>query len=189
MRHRDIPYSLFAGLIGMALVLWWLAELMAPPPEDVKPEAAHSIDYYAMEFVRTEMKPDGSPKSRLSALAMGHYEDTNVSELTSPVMMFFNEAAPPWIVRSEEGSISGDGNTIFLKGKATLDREQAGAARALEVVSKNVTVRMDSKQLDSAEFTEIYNPPHYTSGTGMHADFSDGMKVTLLNDVQGRYAF
>lgn len=189
MRIREIPFSLFAGLVGLALVSWWLAELMAPPPEEAKPDAEHSIDYYAREFVRTEMKPDGTPKSRLKAAAMGHYLDNNVSELDQPVMQFFNPDAPPWVVRANTGTISGNGNEIFLGGKAVLSRDPNGDDKGLDAYSKNVTVHMDRNYLESSEFTEILNHPQYTSGTGMHTDFSDGMKITLLSDVRGRYEF
>lgn len=189
MRLREIPIAFFAGLAGMALVSWWLAELLTPPPEIAKPVKDHSIDYYALRFTRTEMKVDGTPKSRLSSERMGHYVDDNSSELTKPVMLFFNEDAPPWVVNSDTGAISGDGKTILLNGKATLNREAYGNTHPILVISKNVTVHMDKKFLESDEFTEIYNPPNYTSGTGMRTEFSNGMKVTLSSNVRGRYEF
>ncbi|BBL71195.1 LPS export ABC transporter periplasmic protein LptC [Methylogaea oryzae] len=189
MRLREVPISLFAGLIGLSLVSWWLAELMTPPPEETKADLEHSIDYYAKDFIRTEMKADGTPKSRLFAVAMGHYLDNNVSEMEKPVMLFFNPGVPPWVVRANTGTISGDGNEIFLGGKAWLSREPFGSDKGLDAYSKNVTVHMDKSYLESTEFTEILNHPHYTSGTGMHTDFSDGMQINLLSDVRGRYEF
>lgn len=188
MRLREVPLPLFAGLAGLALVTWWLAELLTPK-ELPEQSLEHTIDYYARQFVRTEMKADGSPKSRLSAISMGHYVDNNASEMEKPVMLFFNVNAPPWVVRSVTGTISGDGNDIFLGDKAVLTRDAFGKDLGLDVFSKNVTVHMDKNYLESSEFTEILNHPHYTSGTGMHTDFSVGMKITLLSDVRGRYAF
>lgn len=189
MRVRELPISLFAGLAGLALVSWWLAELMAPQADAPPPKPAHTVDYYAKHFVRTEMKLDGMPKSRLTALGMSHYADDDATDLDQPLMLFFNEKTPPWVVRSEVGTVSGDGKTVFLAGKAVLSRDPYGKTHALLAVSKNVTVHMEQKNLDSSEFTEIFNPPNYTSGTGMHADFSAGMKITLLSHVRGRYEF
>lgn len=188
-REREIPLYWFASLASLALTAWWLAELMMPLPERLKPNMEHSIDYYALEFMRTEMKPDGTPKTRLQAIAMNHYVDDNVAELTQPVMLFFNVDTPPWVVRSDTGAVSGDGNTLFLGGKAVLTRDAFGSSKALKVISMNVTVHMDQSYLESSEFTEIFNTPQYTSGTGMRTDFADGMKVKLVSDVRGRYAF
>lgn len=191
MHLRELPLSLFAALVALALVSWWLAEIMSPPPEQAKQRLEHTIDYYARNFIRTEMRIDGSPKSRLTSIAMSHYVDNNSSELTKPTMLFFNVDAsiPPWVVNSDAGTISGDGNTIFLAGKAVLSREAFGSDKGLDVYSKNVTVHMDKDYLESTEYTEILNHPQYTSGTGMHTDFAVGMQVTLLSDVRGRYEF
>lgn len=178
-----------AGLIGLALFTWWLAELLAPQPEIAKPVVEHSVDYYALKFLRTEMNEDGSPKTRLSAASMNHYADDNTSELSRPLLLLYSTDAPPWVVRSDMGNISGDGDTIFLGGKVLLTRDAYDKSNALEVVSKDVTVHMDENYLLTEAYTEIFNHPQYTSGTGMRTDFADGMQTTLLSDVRGRYEF
>lgn len=191
-----------AGLIGLALFTWWLAELLAPLPDVAKPVVEHSVDYYALKFLRTEMNEDGSPKTRLSAAAMHHYADDNTSELSRPLLLLYNKAAassrdlsgslkdaPPWVVRSDVGNISGDGDTIFLGGKVLLTRDAYDKSNALEVVSKDVTVHMDENYLLTEAYTEIFNHPQYTSGTGMRTDFAEGMQTTLLSEVRGRYEF
>lgn len=189
IRFRELPWSSFAGLIGLALFSWWIAELLAPLPEVTKPVLEHSVDYYALKFLRTEMNEDGSPKTRLSAAAMHHYADDNTSVLSRPLLLLFSKNAPPWVVRADEGNISGDGDTIFLGGKVLLTRDAYGKSNALEVVSKDVTVHMNDSYLLTEAYTEIFNHPQYTSGTGMRTDFADGMQITLLSDVRGRYEF
>lgn len=189
MRLREVPVSLFVGLAGLALASWWLAELMAPPAESVPTEAAHTIDYYAKRFVRTEMQQNGTPKSRLSAAGMEHFTDDGSTVLDRPLLLSFNQAGPPWEVRAEVGSVLDQGQRLFLSGKATLSREAYGKNQPLLAISKNVTVHLDQKTLDSNEFTEIFNHPNHTSGTGLRADFSDGLKLTLLSRVRGRYEF
>lgn len=186
---RELPISLFAGLAGLALASWWLAELMAPPAETAPTAPAHTIDYYAKRFVRTEMRQDGAPKSRLTAEGMEHFVDDGSTVLDRPLLLSFNLAGPPWEVRAEVGSVLDQGKRLFLSGKAILSREAYGKSQPLLAISKNVTVHMDQKTLDSNEFSEIFNHPNYTSGTGLHADFSDGLKLTLLSRVRGRYEF
>lgn len=184
---RESRWSYFAAAAALVAVTWWLEQILAPPPEAGRREIAHRVDYYANDFTRTETDVAGSPKSRLQALDMKHYEDDQTSDLSKPVMHFFRAGMPPWVVSADTGIMSGDGNTVFLGGKTVASRDPYQGHLALEAISRDVTVHLDKQYLESKAFTEIFHLPHYTAGVGMRTDFADGMQIHLMSEVRGRY--
>jgi lipopolysaccharide export system protein LptC len=177
----------YLSLAGVAAFTWWLSALLGPEEEPSAPPKHQGVDYHASRVIRTETNIDGSPKSYLTAASLAHYAEDDRTVLQQPVLLMHNdqgEDMPPWVIRSETGTVSEDGKSVFLGGATFLSRESFADRSPLRVISRNVTVRPEESYAETAEPVEIFNHPQYTRGVGMQASFKDGMKITLLSQVR-----
>lgn len=185
MRLRDFKIYLYPG--GVALLSWLLVkltgfELIAPgavPP--------HSPDFFSAGYTKQEMDTSGRLKNKLIADKMTHYSDDGTTHLENPLMYFYNEAAPPWMVRSERGVMSADGKNLILNGKVSVVRDEAEGVKPVTINTSNVRVKPETSYAETGEWAELISAANRTTGTGMKLFFAEPVRVELLANVKGQY--
>ena len=174
-------------LLIFAAMSWWLVKLsglnefnriIAPP---------HSPDYFSKGYTKFDMNELGRPKSKLVAEEMIHFSDDGTTTMTKPVMSFYNDKTPPWVIKSDTGVISADGKDLALNGKVYVDRAAAQGARELKIFTSDLKVKPETSYAETAKWAELISLPSWTTGIGMKLVFAEPIHVELLSNVKGSY--
>jgi len=185
MTLRENRFYLYLAVI--ALISWWLVRSTGLDQIGRAIVPAHSPDYFSKGYTKWEMNELGRLKSKLLADELIHYTDDGTTHLDNPLMFFYNEKTPPWVVKSETGILSADGKDLLLNGKVTVDRAKAEGVRELKINTSNLKVNPETSHAETVEWAELISPPNWTTGTGMKMVFSEPIYLELLSNVKGKY--
>lgn len=125
----------------------------------------------------------GKLKNKLIAEKVTHYNDDTTHSI-KPVMYFYNDKTPPWVVKSETGILSADGKDMFLNGKAVVSRAKAEKTKELIINTSNLRVKPETNDAETDEWAELLSPPNVTTGTGMKMVFVSPVHLELLANVK-----
>jgi lipopolysaccharide export system protein LptC len=180
--------KLYLYIVVIALMSWWLAELTGVVEINHEQQApAHSPDYFSKGYTKWEMNESGTLKKQLLAEEMIHYSDDGTTHMVNPLMYFYNDKTPPWIIKSETGILSGDGKDLLLNGKVTVNRAKAEGVSQLIINTSLLRVKPESSYAETNEWAELISPPNRTTGTGMKLIFAQPIHLELLANVKGKY--
>jgi lipopolysaccharide export system protein LptC len=166
---------------------WWLVKLTGVDELGQIVVPGHSPDYFSKGYTKWEMSEQGRPKNKLLADEMIHYSDDSTTHLISPLMFFYNEKTPPWIIEAETGILSADGKDLLLNGKVVADRAAAEGVKALKIYSFNLKVKPETSYAETDEWAELVSLPNWTTGIGMKLFFAEPIHLELLSNVKGNY--
>ena len=179
--------KIYPYLAVVALISWWLVKLTGVDELYHGQVPAHSPDYFSNGYTKWEMNELGKLKSKLLSDKMLHYSDDGTIHLVNPLMFFYNEKTPPWVVHSETGILSGDGKNLLLNGKVAIDREKAEGVSQLTINTSVLKVKPETSYAETNEWAELISPPNKTTGTGMKLNFAPPIHLQLLANVKGIY--
>lgn len=178
---------MYLFLFAIAIGSWWLVKLTGSDEPSRIAVPAHSPDYFSKGYTKWEMSEQGRPKSKLIADTMTHYSDDGTTHLTKPLMFFYNDKTPPWVIQSETGILSADGKDLLLNGKVVVDRAAAEGVRELKIYSFNLKVKPEISYAETDEWAELISLPNWTTGFGMKLTFAEPIHLELLSKVKGNY--
>lgn len=178
---------IYLYLTIVAIASWWLVKLTGSGESGLVPVPPHSPDYFSKGYTKWEMDDFGKPKSKLIADQMTHYSDDGTTHLVNPVMTFYNDKTPPWVIKSETGILSADGKDLLLNGKVYVDRESAPGVRALNIYTVNLRVKPEISYAETDAWAELLSLPNWTTGFGMKLTFAEPIHLELLSRVKGNY--
>ena len=179
--------KLYLYLAGIALMSWWLVELTGVDLVYHGQAPAHSPDYSSKGYTKWEMNELGTLKSKLLSDEMTHYSDDGTTHMVNPILFFYNEKTPPWVIKSETGILSGDGKDLLLNGKVAIDRAKAEGVSQLTINTSALRVKPETSYAETNEWAELISPPNKTTGTGMKLTYAQPIHLELLANVKGKY--
>jgi lipopolysaccharide export system protein LptC len=179
--------KIYLYLVVIALISSWLVKLTGLDEIFHSQVPAHSPDYFSTGYTKWEMNELGTLKNKLLADKMVHYSDDGTTHMTNPIMFFYNEKTPPWVVKSETGILSRDGKDLLLNGKVTIDRKKAEGVTPLTINTSELKVKPETSYAETDEWAELLSPPKTTTGTGMKLTFVEPIHLQLLANVKGKY--
>ena len=185
MNHDRKIFVIGGILTAMVTGSSWLA-YKADSDIQYRPDG-HSPDYYLETFTALTHGKDGRPDKRLTADLMLHFPDDDTTELKQPRMTLYAGESPPWMVRAEEGWVSGDGEQILLRGRVYIDREGAEGVDPAHIVTRDLSIRPQEDYAETGEDTFLQSGSSWIESTGMQVWFTQPARVKLLADVRGRY--
>ncbi len=180
-------HHIYLHLIIIAIISWWLVKLTGSDELGRVAVPAHSPDYFSKGYTKWEMSELGRQKSKLLADEMIHYSDDRTTHLDKPVMFFYNEKTPPWIIKSETGILSADGKDLLLNGKVYVDRASAEGVKELKIHTFNLKVKPETSYAETDAWAELISLPNWTTGIGMKVFFAEPIHLELLSNVKGNY--
>ena len=186
MTRLNGNYS-YLYLVIIAVMSWWLIKLTGSDEFGRIAVPAHSPDYFSKGYTKWEMSELGKPKSKLIADEMTHYSDDSTTHMVKPLMFFYNEKTPPWIIKSETGVLSADGKDLLLTGKVYVDRAAAVGVRELKIYTFNLKVKPETSYAETDAWAELISLPNWTTGVGMKLTFAEPIHLELLSNVKGNY--
>jgi lipopolysaccharide export system protein LptC len=185
LAERNILVYLF--LMLLAIVSWWMVKLTEPKQAIEEVVAQHSVDYYSFGYQKRNMNDLGELSSEVKAEKMEHYSDDGSVHLKAPVLSFFEINSPPWIITAERGILTNAGKDLFLSGNVLASRAASQGNRAVSIKTSDLQVKPETSYAETAKLAELRSPPDITTGVGMQLSFADPIRITLLNQVRGRY--
>ncbi len=180
-------YRFYILLGAMAVLSAWLVNIVERKQSSATVVLHNGADYFSHDYSKREMDEAGIPKSDLVADSMMHHSGDGTVHLQQPVMTLYNDAVPPWVIRSEAGILSADGDDLELNGKVHITREAGQGVRALTVNTSELRVRLPDDYAETDQWAEIISPPNRTTGIGMKTTFVEPVHLRLLAKVKGRY--
>ena len=173
-------------MLALAALTFWL-ERTVREEEGLHPSLRrHDPDYVVDNLLHTRFNAQGSIESTLAAAKMIHYPDDDSTELVAPRVVQTKPNEPRVTLTAERGSLSQDGEELFLYGNVLLVREADAErpetrmhtsfmhmARALSVVrtDRDVVISEENRVL---------------SGRGMEYR-NDSRELFLRERVRGRF--
>jgi len=183
-RQRVLAVAL--ALVGGAA--WWLQSDQTPEPLPAPP-GERRPDYTVERFSATAMDPTGQPARSLSAKEMRHFPDDDSSELDLPVLLLYRPDSPPWVIRSETGWVSGDGEQVLLHGEVRADREGSAEARPVHLKTRELLVAPRKEYAETQMPVEITSEEDWLKSTGMQVWFGEtALRARFLGRARGRFA-
>jgi lipopolysaccharide export system protein LptC len=173
-------------LFALALLSFWLERTLR---EEQKPPSLrrHDPDFLVENFKLSKFNAAGTLESTLAAAKMVHYPDDDSTELLAPRIVQSKPGEPRLTLSADRGTLSHDGEEVFLYGDVQLVREGgAGHAEArvrtsfLHLVSGKSLVRTDRE-------VTIAEPERLLSARGMEYR-NDTRQLFLRDQVRGRFA-
>ena len=184
IRFQD--YKVYGLISVLALASWWLTQWQFEP-KPILVSSENSPDLISHGYYKMTMDKDGLPKSELLANEMRHYPKDGSNQFTQPVMTLFKPDQAPWVLHAETAVMEKDGDTLHMNGKSVIEREESANNKALTVYSADLLVKLSTHFAESKAFTELFSPPHKTTGTGVEVTFSSPIHLKLLSTVKGYY--
>jgi lipopolysaccharide export system protein LptC len=184
MKLKNVKFYL--SLTTIALVSGVLVSIITDDDGQKKATATHGAEYFSTGYTKWEMNELGKLKNKLIADKVTHYDD-NTTHSIKPVMSFYNEQTPPWIIHAESGILSADGINLLLQGKSIVNRAKAEGAQELTINTSNLRVKLDTSYAETNDWAELISPPNITTGTGMKMTFVTPIHLELLANVKGKY--
>jgi lipopolysaccharide export system protein LptC len=186
MKFSDNKIYFYTAVI--AVLSWVLVKLTGVIDIGHFATPLHSPDYFSKGYVKFEMDEIGTLKSKVLADEMTHFSDDGSTQLKNLTMFFYNDKTQPWVVKSEAGVLSADGQDLFLDGRVAINRAGGAGGRELAINTSNLKVKPETNHAETSEWSELISPPNKTVGTGMKLVFVDPIYVELLSHVKGKYA-
>ena len=180
---RLFPLLLMLLLAGLT---FWL-ERTVRDEEGMHPSLRrHDPDYIVDKLTHTRFNAQGKVESTLVAAKMLHYPDDDSTDLVAPRVVQTRPDAPRVTVTADRGSLSQDGEEIFLYDNVLVVRD-AGAGNSetrmqtsfLQLARAQSVVRTDREVV-------ITEDDRVLTGRGMEF-YSDSGQLYLRERVRGRY--
>ncbi len=166
---------------------WWHNQQIPTFQEQKNSSAEQNLDYFVEDFSVTTMTPKGKPARTLTANRMEHFRDTDITELEQPFFRIYNESSITWEIASERGTLSPDGETLFLAGQVEIDRPESADARAMHISTSNLRILADQDYAETDEAVKITSDTGWVQGVGMQAWLRKPSHIKFLSQTKSYY--
>ncbi|HEX7053040.1 MAG TPA: LPS export ABC transporter periplasmic protein LptC [Burkholderiales bacterium] len=177
---RIFPLALMLALAALTL---WLEH--ATRVEDKPPALRrHDPDYIVTRFTTTTYDAAGRPVRTLAAARMVHYPDDDSTELEAPRVIEARPEQPRLRARADRGTLSREGDEIFLYDNVVLTREADETSPAARMTTSFLHIVRDRSLVRTDREVLFEEPGRSLKGRGMEYR-TDTRQLTLAHDVRG----
>ena len=173
-------------MLALALLTFWLEQMVREDAGTHPSLQRHDPDYVVDRMKLVRYDANGGIESTLAAAKMIHYPDDDSTELIAPRMVQTKPNEPRVTVTAQRGTLSQDGEEVFLYDDVLLVRDGAAGSPEtrmrtsfLHVVRARSLVRTDREIVISEDGRML-------SGRGMEY-YNDSRQVFLRDRVRGRF--
>jgi lipopolysaccharide export system protein LptC len=174
---------LFGGLLAGGLVTGWLMQEQGVLTQ-MPTASPRGPDLFVDDMDLKVIGADGSIHYRLHASRMEHFPYDKHSDLTAPFIQVFGQGHTLWDAHSERGQVADKGDTVWLLGRAVINRPPHATRKAAKVVTRDLMVKPRSDTAETTAKAVITSGKYRIEGVGMRADLREN-RVKLLSRVRG----
>lgn len=155
--------------------------------EEVRPaNRRHDPDYLVANFTSTTYNSAGEPETVLSAAKMIHYPDDDSTELVDPHVVQHKAGDARMAVSAARGTLSRDGEEIFLYDDVLLVREATAQRPEARLSTSFLHVVQDRTLVRTDRDVYMQEGPRSLSGRGMEYNYGSG-QLELRANVRGKF--
>lgn len=177
---RLFPLAL---MLALALLTMWLDQQVRSERATHPSLRRHDPDYIVTHFTTTTYGRDGNAQTMLAAEQMLHYPDDDSTELTAPRVVQAKPDQPRYTVRADRGTVSREGDEIFLHGNVLLVREAQGGRPEARMSTSFLHIVRDRSLVRTDRPVLFEEPGRRLSGRGMEYR-NDTRELNLLGEVR-----
>jgi lipopolysaccharide export system protein LptC len=174
-------------MLALAALSFWLERTVREEEGEHPSVRRHDPDYIVDNLLHTRYNEQGAVESTLAAAKMLHYPDDDSTDLIAPRVVQTKPAEPRMTVTADRGTLSQDGEEVFLYGNVLVVRE-SGPERSesqmrtsfLHLVRAHSVVRTDRDVV-------VTEADRVLSARGMQYH-NDTQELFLRERVRGRFA-
>ena len=171
-------------LVSVLMTGWLLLNQGAITP---RPDtAAQAPDLFVENMDLRVTGKDGSVYYHLRADAMEHLPQDDRFDLQRPVFLTLRGDRAQWQARSNQGSVSANGDTVWLRDQVEIQRLAAPGTRRLDITTSELLVRPEEQTATTGQAVVIRSDAYRVESVGMDADFGNN-RVNLHSRVRGRF--
>ena len=180
---RMFPLLLMLALAGLT---FWL-ERMVREEEGAHPsQRRHDPDYVVDNLTHMRFNVQGKVESTLTAAKMLHYPDDDSTDLLAPRVVQTKPNEPRVTLSAERGTLSQDGEEVFLYGNVLLVREAGPENREARMHTSFMHVVQSHSIIRTDRDVVVTEEDRVLSGRGMEYR-NDTKELFLRERVRGRF--
>ncbi|MAS81177.1 MAG: LPS export ABC transporter periplasmic protein LptC [Legionellales bacterium] len=176
-------WKLISILLVIAGFSYWTLDTLTEGDATKLNELAHYPDYYLENFTTLTMNEDGTPKNRLRAVYMSHYQDDNTSELHKPELEIFRVDRPSIMITADSGWVTSNNDVILLSGNVYLHQDDELGNLKVELIAEDARVLVDEKYAETDKAATFITKRTVTNSIGMRIYFQE-QRMEFLSNVQ-----
>ena len=188
---RLVSWSPVLFLGGLAALTYWLdAQVLSSGRRD-DGSSRHDPDLFIERFSAVTFGADGGVRQMLAASRAEHFPDDGSVDLLAPVFEITAPGKPRLAVTASKGTVSGDRETVTLRGNVRATRDAAPAARpggtpvgAATFTTDTLRVIPKQQRAETDALVTIEEAHGIISGVGMVLD-NTARTVKLRSSVRG----
>jgi lipopolysaccharide export system protein LptC len=173
-------------MLSLAALTFWL-ERTVREEEGAHPSLRrHDPDYIVDNLKHTKFNALGAVESTLAAVKMLHYPDDDSTDLIAPRLVQTKTDEPRVTVTADRGSVSEDGEEIFLYDNVLLVRDGGADRGETRMRTSFLHVARGRSVVSTDREVVITEDDRVLSGRGMEYH-NNSQEMFLRENVRGRY--
>ena len=179
-----------ATIAGLGAVLYAILARPPAPLAELPDALAGEPDVYMRDATITQYAPSGAVKYRLASTRMRHFERDALTRLTDPDLWLYNDAQPPWQIRSAHGYIRqntsqrDEEEVIFLREKVVVHQRHEDG-RHVRLRAPALYLYPDRQYAETDQDVIIDTDVGRTKAVGLQGDLQQGL-LNLFSSADQR---
>lgn len=173
-------------LLGLLAAVYWLDQQAQPGPAKTGNGLRHDPDAIVENFSATKMNDLGAPSFILAAKMMLHYPDDDNTILEEPHVSMLSAEHPAILATARQGTISSNGDEIFLRDDVEVLREASAQQDQLALHAEYLRIVPDQNLTDTDSAVTISDPHSTVHAIGLEMN-SKTRILKLLSEVTSVY--
>ncbi|MBD8529723.1 LPS export ABC transporter periplasmic protein LptC [Massilia sp. CFBP 13647] len=168
--HRWRTLALMLTAVFFAFGSFWLLQAF---DSDDGPGVAANLsepDYIVENFSFVRMTENGVPRYVMSGARLAHHPDTDVSEVTRPVVESMAPERPRMTMHADRGQVYHGENRVELMGKVDIKRPATPKSEALHARTEALTVLVDDEIVKTSRPVQMTLGAATAHGVGLVAE-------------------
>lgn len=184
MQRIGLFRGILLGVIAFALVWWTWDAPIKRGAEEARPESLDP-DFYMTDVDSLQYSESGEPRYQMTASQMSHYPHNDITEITVPHMIVYQEDGSPWRLSSLYGQILPGGDIVELWDEVEVRYEPVGQ-NPTQMTTESLRIFPKREYAETYQAVTIESPQGTTTARGMQADLKTN-RLKLLAKVNGEY--
>ena len=188
---RLVAWSPVLFLGGLAALTYWLDAQVQSSGRRDDGSSRHDPDLFIERFSAVTFDVDGRVRQMLAATRAEHFPDDGSVDLIGPVFEITDPGKPRLAVTASKGTVSGDRETVTLRGSVRATRDAAPATprdptplSAATFTTEALRIIPKEQRAETDALVTIEEARGIISGVGMVLD-NNARTVKLKSAVRG----
>jgi len=176
---------LFLLLIAFGLSSWSII-ITRQTSKVITQHSPDQPDAFMENIASTVFNKTGTPSLKVSAPKMVHYEENDVTELTTPHVIVYRKSPEPWHIDADYARATGGINQITFWNNVVIHHLADTQDPITTMTTSSLTIVPDEKIAKTDDAVVMTQPDTTVHAVGMLANWEAGT-VKLLSQAREEY--